>query len=159
MEHKNVGLLSPWMLYLHTLEAMFKEDSEISVAFDNENFEIKLRVNSSEKADALEKLLPKEKTFGDRKLKITVIPGNVKEESKAELLKKALKGNSAVKDIIEIGGVFTNPMWYIVFKKDVVQYYADNLGDPHGNRSTLYEVIANEIFGEGTGIFYCTDIY
>jgi hypothetical protein len=51
----------------------------------------------------------------------------------------------------------TNPITYVIFKKEVVQYYDDNLGDAHGNRTTLYEQIANQIFEDREGIYFCTD--
>lgn len=54
-------------------------------------------------------------------------------------------------------GIFSNPITYIVFKNKVVQFWNDDLSDIYGNRSTLYQDIAKEIFGESSGIFFCTD--
>ena len=59
--------------------------------------------------------------------------------------------------MIDIEGVFVNPIHYCVFKKEVAQYWGDNLGDPHGNVSTLYQEIAKDIFGESGGVIFCTD--
>lgn len=48
----------------------------------------------------------------------------------------------------------------MLFKKEVVQYFTDNLGDYNGYRSTLYENIARDIFGDIVGVFFCTnDMY
>lgn len=51
---------------------------------------------------------------------------------------------------------------YVVFKNCVVQFFNDNLNDPHGVVSTLYENIADEIFKDiqfpNDGVAFCTDI-
>ena len=33
----------------------------------------------------------------------------------------------------------------------------NNLGDINGNRSTLYQDLGKDVFGEDTGLFYCTE--
>jgi hypothetical protein len=45
---------------------------------------------------------------------------------------------------------------YVAFKKEVVQFYADNLRDPNGFKSTLYQDIAEDVFGEKNNVCYCT---
>ena len=51
----------------------------------------------------------------------------------------------------------TNPLTYVVLKKEVVQFFNDNLNDIHGLETTLYQTIAKDVF-DGTGVFFCTDI-
>jgi hypothetical protein len=49
----------------------------------------------------------------------------------------------------------------VVFVPKVVQYYTDNLGDINGFRTTLYQELAKELFGESEltrGVYFCTDI-
>ena len=41
-----------------------------------------------------------------------------------------------------------NSFTYVVFEKEVVQYWNDNLGDINGLRSTLYQDLAKEIFAD-----------
>ena len=154
---KKLKLSSPWMSYYHKLQAMFKDDPEIKLDFDEDNIEVKMYVDNEDKADALQKLLPAEKVFGSVVMRITVVPANVG-ESKAHLFETAFSGNPAFSFIISVEDVFTNPVNYVVFKKEVVQYFNDNLGDYHGNCSTLYQDIALEIFGDMDGIFFCTDV-
>ena len=53
------------------------------------------------------------------------------------------------------------PFTYVVFKNCVVQFFNDNLNDPHGVLSTLYQDIAREVFGDcgmAGGVAYCTDV-
>ena len=58
----------------------------------------------------------------------------------------------------EVTGIFSNPITYVVFVNEVVQYYNDNLSDIHGLRSTLYQEIAKDIFETRLGVYYCTDL-
>lgn len=53
-----------------------KKDPDVKVLYDDDNNEIRLYVSDSDKAKALSELFPVEKTFGEVKLKITIIPAN-----------------------------------------------------------------------------------
>lgn len=87
---------------------------------------------------------------------IEVIAAN-EEVSLISLYKAAFAGNPIVSYIETVDG-FGNPLNYIVFEKEVVQYFNDNLGDIHGIESTLYQDLAEEVFDEHDSIFFCTDI-
>ncbi len=151
----SLNLSAPWFIYYAELSELFKEDPEVHLDFDENEKVIKLFVDNDEKADALTKLLPMTKEFGNVVVKINVIPAN-NENSIAEVFRKAFEGNPAFKDVIVTSseaGAFGAT--YILFAKKVVQYYADNLGDPNGNISTLYQDIARDVFGEVA--YFCTD--
>ena len=159
---EKVGLSSPWMTFYHKLEAFFQKDPGVRLEFiDGEDREIKIYVEGSAKAEALTELLPMEKVFGNVVVKITVIPANVK-QSKISLFRAALEGNDALSYIETITPQFsTNSFNYVVFNKEVVQYFNDNLGDINGVNSTLYQDLAKEIFGDEQdlgNVYFCTDI-
>ena len=154
--NKKVNLVSPWMNYFHKLEAMFREDPAIKLQFNKEDFVIKIYVEGESKASALSQLLPESVTFGNVKLYINVIPAN-KLESSLSLFEKAFEGNPALSFVMSVSGASTNNFDFVVFKKEVVQYYDDNLGDINGIRSTLYQDLAKELFGSPDGVYYCTD--
>jgi len=153
---KNVKLSPPWITYCHKIESLFKNDPEVEVMYDNEEVELKIYVSEPEKADALIKLLPNNKEFGNVTLKITVIPPDNK-ESKLDLFRKAFNKNPDVVDIYTASSPLAPAFSYIIFKKEVVQFFNDDLTDVHGNLTTLNETIATEIFGEMSGIYFCTD--
>lgn len=149
-------MASPWVQYANAVNAMFAADGEVDVIYNNEELTLNLLVENPVKADALQQIMPTEKDFGGVKLKITVIPANLK-MSKAQMFQAAFSGNAAFKSTVPVEGIFTNPLLYVVFAKEVVQYYNDDLSDLHGNRSTLYQTIAKEIFTDMDGVIYCTD--
>ena len=151
-------LSSPWIKFYREIEALFKEDPEIKIVYDEDEPEVKLYVENTEKAEAIAQLLPAAKAFGNVVLKITIIPANALGESpKASLFRKAFKGNPAFSFIASVEGIFTNPISYVVFKNKVVQFFNDDLSDINGNCSTLYQELAKDVFGETDGIFFCTD--
>ena len=156
----NVKLSSPWIDYVHKLEAFFQKDPDVNIVFnDGEERKINIYVEKAAKAEALEELLPTDKTFGNVTVAINVIPANFGE--KIDLFRNAFEGNDAVSYIETISPPFTsNPFHYIVFQKEVVQYWNDNLGDINGVRSTLYQDLAKEIFEDLdlSGIYFCTDV-
>lgn len=157
-----VNLSSPWVAFYHKLNALFEKDPDVRVTYDEDLVQVKIYVGSPVKADALARVLPASKTFGNVELKITVIPANTMDSlSFIELFKLAFEGNEIVSSIQSGGTPMTQDMNYVVFEKEVVQYFNDDLSTYGGVKSTLYQDIAKEVFGdmeEAKGVFFCTDI-
>lgn len=156
----HLKLAPPWITYVSEVEQMFKYDKQVHVVYDNDELTLKLYVDELNKADALEQLLPEEMVFGNVTLKISIIPANtvrVTRTDKEGIFEYAFFNNPVLSFIRTVQGVFANNLTYVVFAKRVVQYYNDNLGDIYGQRSTLYETIAKNIFLPQEGVYYCTD--
>lgn len=153
-----IGMSAPWVIYYREIEELFREDPEIRVVYNEEDVEIRLYVDNSAKADALQSLLPTVKDFGNVQLKITIIPFNKLGETRENIYATAFYDNPILSYIRTIRGVFTNNITYVVFINKVVQYFNDDLGDVNGMCSTLYQEIAKDIFGENEGVFFCTDL-
>lgn len=167
-------LVSPWVNVYHELNALFREDRDVTVIFDEEGTEVKLYVNGTEKAEALEKLLPESKKFGNVTLTITVIPANPESSycqtpyrrqpysvrrlanETQELFLAAFRDNPAFSFTDKVN-LQTNEVIYVVFRNEVVQYYNDDLGDCYGQCSTLYQNIAADVFEPIDNVHYCTD--
>lgn len=158
----------PWITYVNMLKAVFDEDPQIAFNenLGNGTYEVTLATNNPEKAAALKQLLPAEKEFGNITLEINVdcekIINKVFGTAK-ELFETAFYKNSVLAYVVVPEGYNWVPFTYIVFKNRVVQFFNDNLNDPHGIVSTLYQNIAKEIFADmsfpaDAGICYCTDI-
>ena len=150
-------LSPPWDIFYKEINAFFKEDGDVKVIFDEDEFTIKLYVDDAAKAAALTELLPTEKDFGNVVLKISVIPANDGVKSVLGIpLCAAFYTNPIVDEIKIIRGPFGYNFVYVMFVNKVVQYFTDNISDYNGFCSTLYENIARSIFEEKEGIFYCT---
>ena len=155
--NKKLKMSSPWVTYAREIHEMFGYDPEIRVEYLEDKLEVRLYVENSDKADAIAQLLPPEKYFGGVSLKITVIPANRLGSQAKTLFDRAFSGNPVFAHTTEFQGLYNQPMTYVVFKKRVVQYFSDNLGDEHALTSTLYQNIAQDLF-DTSGVYYCTDI-
>lgn len=165
-----VNKIAPWNEYYNELRELFKKDITVKVMYDEKKKDIKVYVADPEKAAALDKLLPSEKTYGDEKLTISVIPANGTEDKFnelkdkenvpiSEIMENAFTDNDAVVYFWNIDDLIPGlNLFYVAFNNKVVQYYSDNIGDPHGLTSTLYENIARDVFLDIPGVFYCTAV-
>lgn len=169
-----INLVAPWYEYYNKMAAFFKEDYDVTVLYDDQEDDtkhIKVLVDNPEKATALEALLNKEKDFGGVKLIITVVPADDVPKNIARdmsqwaedakyygLYRSALIGNANFATVQEIKGMLGFDATFVVFKKKVIQYYNDNIGDLNGVKSTLAEYIARDIFIPNSGVFFNTDI-
>lgn len=157
---EKITMSPPWLGFFREIEALFKDDPEITIRYIEDPIAVKLYVDNQAKADALDAILPKSRNFGGTTIYVQVVPSNsAKNPSKALLFKTAFEGNPAFREMIDIEGILTNPIHYCVFAKEVVQYWNDNLGDPYGKVSTLYQDIAKDIFEDTEGVMFCTGEY
>lgn len=151
-----VWLSAPWYTYYHELEALFGQDPEISMDFseDEGDYTVTMHVRNEEKAYALMQLLPMVRSFGSIAVRIRVIPSNGEFESDYDLLLKAFKDNPVFAKGIKEEMTDYN---YILFKKEVVEFFNDELGDPDGFRFTLFQDIADDVFPSAYNVFFSTD--
>lgn len=149
-------LSPPWITYVNEMKALFGKDPEIKIEYDEENNNVKLFVDNQNKADALTAMLPAVKEFGNVKLMITVIPANT-ETNFGSVITVAFRGNPAFSDLIDVVTPFGD-VTYAMFARDIVQFYNDQMDDPYGNKTMLYQDIAKDVFGELPGCFFCTDV-
>ena len=158
-KENNVKLSPPWNVYYKKINALFERDPEVTVQFDEENYEIKVFVDGNErKYEAISVLLPTEKVFGNVTVKTNVVPSNMDvERTWTDLFTEAFDGNP----IFSYGEHVTGPLGtfdYIVFEGIVAQYYSDNLFDINGMTSDLFQNIAEDVFETGDdAVCFCTD--
>jgi hypothetical protein len=153
-------LAAPWYTFYNELCALFKQDKEVHIVYDEMDQIINIYVDNQAKADAMEEVLPNVMNFGSVELEIYIVPANKlsARKSKGSLFEDLFYGNSICNEVVTIEGIFTNPITYVIFKKEVVQYYNDDLGDAHGVCSTLYQDIAKRIFKDRESVYFCTDV-
>lgn len=165
MTTEKLKLSPPWVTYVNKINALFNNDANINIKYDNNNCCVKIYVANDKKATALNMLLPDYMDFGNVELSIIVIPNNnfidLKDNiSMQELFEIVFEGNPVFAFSKEIIGLFNNPITYVVFKNRVVQFFNDNLNDIYGNISTLYQEIASDVFDNRVlqRVCFCTDI-
>lgn len=150
-----VWLSAPWYSYYQELVALFGQDKELAIEFDEDELLNTIYVyGNDEKAYALTQLIPAAKEFGSITVRTRIIPANRRVESDYELLLKAFKDNPVF--VTGIKEEMTD-MNYILFKKEVVQFFNDQFDDPRGYRSTLYKTIADDVFAGVHDVFFSTD--
>ena len=155
MENKT-KLSPPWITYYSELTKFFSNDPEVHPMFNKENMTISIFVDNTDKADALTSLLKPCVEFGNVNVAINVIPPNNSQKTRFELMKIALANNPACKEFKSVKDVFGNKINYALFNNEVVQFFADNIGDPNGFKTMLYSEIAEDIFKEHDGVFFST---
>ena len=151
-----VKLSSPWEIFFSEIEELFCRDPEVDLKIDHDAKTIQLFIANSAKADALAKILPEKKAFGDIDVKIEVVPANDADDP-ISLFERAFFGNPVFEYAVHEGGDGAYEATYVVFENRVVQFYCDNLADLYRNRSTLYEEIARDVFGD-MPVCFCTDM-
>ena len=153
---ENVKMYSPWVVFANEVKKLFDRDNEVHVDYSDDDLLLKVYVDNQDKYEALSRLLPAEKEFGNVTLSISVVPSNrdYDKASDVELFKKAFDGNPAVDNIVTYPSPFGD-VSYVEFNRRVVSVDADDMSDPRGYKSTLYQDIAKEIFS-ADHIFFCT---
>ena len=158
-------LSPPWVLYYKKLNTLFEYDKDVLVIYDEDEMEIKLYCSDNNKSEALSLLLPNTISFGDVELKITVIPSNEKTNKVKITINNPetaiyvlFNTNNNYVESVEVIPTPFGKFTYVIFIKEVVQYFEDNLSDFYGVKSTLCEDIAREIFKDIDGVFFCTSI-
>jgi len=165
---QTLRLSSPWNIFYKKVAALFAQDPEVTVLYNDEEPELKLWVKgNNEKASALNRFLTRQKEFGNVLLNMSVVgddgnPVNDINCTTEEALRIAFKNNDALSFIHCVETMFKDRVTYVVFRKTVVQYFCDNMMDIHGVKSTLYEDIARDVFEgvlDNNMISFCTDTY
>lgn len=158
MGENKLGIFSPWVIYAKQLNALFGKDPAIKMDFDNETPKISLYVDGQEKADALSKILPLRKEFGNVTMEIVIIPSNA-EKTTANIFEDAFKGNPVLSYVFQpdTPGMYQDTC-FVVFKNFVTQYKSDDLFDVHGITSCLLQDIAKDVLEVDGDVHYNTDI-
>ena len=152
---KKTDLISPWYEYVNQVKALFGQDPAITINFDEDDMVLRIMVDGSAKAAGLAEILPEEVEFGKIILQVLVIRNN-QSRTIGDYIRDAFYGNPAFCDTATTPPPYE--AFYAIFKKEVVQYYNDDLGDIQGLRSTLYEDLAREVLSHGKvdGVYFCT---
>lgn len=153
----NVRLSPPWMTYYKELQMLLGRDREIFLVFDQEEMKVKVYVDNIAKAEALEQVLVKSKTFGNVTVQVEVIPSNnIRYTAGGNVYDDAFDGNPAYSYSRETVLPVISRLCYVVWAREIVQFFNDDLGDVNGNATMLYEQIARDVLNAEPGVYHCT---
>lgn len=155
---------APWYTYQKKLCALFERDFSIIVGQVYEvndgcvDYGIDVEVRDHEKFVALDRILPKTKTFGNVVLGINLFDeeNTCDADIGIELFKTIFKDNGIVKDIKAVEDFTGTRHGFVRFKPEVIQFFHDDISDYNGNWSGLAQDIAKEVFEDAKGIHFCT---
>lgn len=160
----NVGIQSPWVTTYNKIKALFERDDDLTISPLSEDeggvYTFSISSANETKINAIEKILANNYEFGNVTLNIKFIVDDAgKEGITAADLKNAFTGNNVVSKIETIPNPFGSTQTFVMFNKEVIQFYNDDISDRYGNYNGLAEDIARELFNEtDASISYCTDI-
>lgn len=146
----DIKLSPPWAEYLNEFRALFAKDPEVRIdTAPNSGKSIIVRVaGNPAKADALGKLLPAAVEFGGVKIEIAVVPDN-NEPSVEAIVRTAFAGNPALAGVVTYTDNFGTPVTYALFAPRAVQYFNDDISNPEGRTTRLYQDVARDILTSG----------
>lgn len=155
-ENEKLNLASPWEIYRKELMALFESDDDIIVEeiLEDETgsgaHDLGIKVYKHRKFEALSKLLPDSVAFGNVTLRIYVYDmenSKCDEPDYIRLFNDLFEGNDIFDEMLGVVDAAGVKHLFAAFKPKAVQFYADNLQDPFGNKTMLAQDVAKDILG------------
>ena len=143
-KEKEVALSSPWMTYYKKLVALFGDDPELDVLWDDDTKTVTIESVNTFKIMALEKLLNPTVVFGNITVTVKCLVKNGAEESLSAVFKTAFAGNPHFSQVIDAKVVAMNET-FVLFQPEVIQFFNDDTTDYYSNWNGLSEDIMRDI--------------
>lgn len=156
-----VGLSSPWITYYRKINALFGVDPDLDVKYNDDTDDTKtisIESTNTFKIMALEKLLKPSVTFGNITVSVKCLVKNDEKEAVSALFKTAFSGNPHLSDIIDKKVIAVDET-FVLFKKEVIQFFNDDCTDYFSNWNGLAEDILRTVMNEGILVNIGTDIH
>lgn len=155
-----VQLAPPWIAHYHKIQALFEHDPDVKVSYNNDDYTVVIGVIGYDKSEAIARLVKPEVVFGNITLKVKVTLVNIEAADIIDTFKTAFRGNPTVVAAEKINLPGVGSASHVVFRKEVVQFFNDDICDVYGVESTLFENIANDVFvySSSDPVYYSTDI-
>ena len=161
-------LSPPWWSYQRKVKALFGSDPEVRVRDlfqeDEGNYTLFIIIRSEKKAQAIRALLPRCVEFGGTTVTSRIfIPVDECEVrvgltgSDVQLVREAFTGNPVFDRIEETEYKGFSAFTYCIFKKEVIQFWNDDLSNFYGLHTTLAENLADDIL-RNVNVQFCTGI-
>lgn len=160
-------LSAPWTTFYREMCALFGQDKDIQIFYEENRCILKLFCANDDKAEALASILPLKKEWGNVAMHIYVVPANENDTKitqvlsgfvTADVFKRAFAGNPVFSDAQTINSDFvSNPFTFVEFIGKPAQFFNDDTSSLYGISTILFEDVAREIF-ELNGVFFSTEL-
>ena len=143
---QNISIEAPWWRFYKLLENLFAKDESIELSNNDETkgiFEIIISSANTCKLAAIKKVVGTEREFGNVKVAIEYN----EEESPLTLdeFATAFKDTGYLVDTKTATTPAGDPLYFPIMKKDVIQFYDDNIADYYGNLNATVAAATIEI--------------
>ena len=147
----NVGLQSPWVTTYNKINALFERDSDLTISplsgGEDGVYTFSISSPNATKLNAIEKILANNYVYGNVTLNIKfVVEDSGKEGITVADFKNAFTGNNIVSKIETVPNPVGISQTFVMFGREVIQFYNDDISDRYGNFNGLAEDIARELF-------------
>lgn len=158
---KKAGIQAPWVTTYKKICALFENDMDLHISDINEATPgictIVISSQNNAKLESIKKILKNHFEFGNVTMDIEFIPENDDDKITDSDFRNAFNCNENLAEVRNIELPDGSVKTYVVFEKEVVQFYNDDLTDLYGNYNGLMEDIARELFNDvDPSISYCT---
>lgn len=152
-EVKNERLSPPWYIYHKKLRSLFEEDDQVNIGELEQGpdgqYTAEITVSDKEKQAALQQIILQNVKMGNINITYTFadpqdIP-QADDDVSLETFIVAFKENPILVKTATAQTLSGNLQYYAIFKKEVIQFFADNISDYYGNYNGLAVDIAREV--------------
>lgn len=147
-KEQNVAISSPWMTYYKKLVALFNDDPELEVKWNEDEKSVIIESTNTFKIMALEKLLDPTVAFGNVTITVKCRVKDGSEDSVSAIFKTAFTGNPHISEVIDQETMGCIEQTFVLFKPEVIQFFNDDLTDYHGNWNGLSEDIMRDVINK-----------
>ena len=159
MKDKKLGLSAPWVTYQGLVATLFKDDADITVSYlDEDEKTFTVSCSNPDKYMLLSKYLKPSATFGNVTVEVKLeYTGDAPiKRGIADDMKKLFAGNPILEDVMEADTPFGD-MTYLLFKREAVGFYNDDLSNPWGNANFLACDVANAVLNNVSNLSCTTN--
>lgn len=157
---KQVGLSSPWETIHKQIIALLGPDTEVHVGSiyegNGNTYVFDICSKNGKKIAALEKVLKSHFDLGNVTLAINFIHERDDEEVTAQDYKDAFEGNSNFVDTVVTSKGLFQDLTYVIFAKEILQFFNDDLSDLYGNMSIIVADAAKQVCNVGENMYFST---
>lgn len=153
-----LDLSAPWYVFHTQVFKLFEQDAEVIVDEELEEtetgFTFGIYSKNAKKIQAIKKLIGSKVVFGNVAVEIDY--GENEDEDIAEIWKDAFSGNPLFCGIVSADMPFYGSCDYAIFKRDIIDFYGDDISDVNGNLHYIVADLVKEVVNS-KGIFICTE--